>query len=208
MGKRGLKKKDWLYVMLGFILFVPTAMVIGVAIYARLNPWGSNAVPEAEDSSPEFATTPDGALDRVDSGLSLESMDPDRPAFSQWRGSRLILFYFSARCTHCKKAFPSLQAMADSLRPIGIRTIALAIKSNSHPEIQEFAEEQKSRLQMYHDEERRFGNRTGMRNVPSVALVDTNGSYLILPGFDAATPRRIRRAFEMMSASHPAINSP
>lgn len=192
-----------MYIILFFVLFIPTAISVWILVYANAHPEGDAAIPESGQADTlQYDLNEDGQREKVDSSLVLEAIEPEVGNFSHWRGARTVVFYFSAACSHCKRTFPLFQDFADSLEREGVQAIALAVEGNSHAGIQDFARERNAHMPFYHDEDRRFGQLYGYRTVPSILIVDEEGRYMRHAGFHDTTPRLIRMGLMRMRDSH------
>lgn len=108
------------------------------------------------------------------SGITIKAED-----LSPFAGKPLMLFYFSATCSHCAHAAPQILEIAKEFAPKGLTTAAIASGGNNKPGIRRFIDDAKfdDNISVVWDEARQFGELYSDGYVPKVYLVNPDGSY-------------------------------
>ena len=90
----------------------------------------------------------------------------------------MLIFYFSATCNHCKKAFPQVKNLYAGLEKKGIKMAVVAISGNKEPDIAKFITDFGVDVPVFHDKSRKFGRLYGSGNVPLIILVNKKGNII------------------------------
>lgn len=158
--------------------------------------------PQAPDAGPGFMLDKKGKRDVIDFNIELKPVSNPKLTLEQFKGRRMLLFYYSAKCPHCQQSAPHVQRLADELGPKGFASLAVAIKWNTEDDIRGFIRDFGVRMPMMQDEGRTFGENYGVGTIPVVYLINEKGEYVRWTSFDpSVTPGQIRTA----AASWPAV---
>lgn len=178
-------------------LFSATVVAFGLAAAHAQVSQG----PQPAASGPSFMLDKKGKRDVIDFNINLKPVSNQSLNFSQFKGRRMLLFYYSAKCPHCQQSAPHVQRLADELGPKGYASLAVAIKWNTEDDIRGFIRDFGVRMPMMQDDDRTFGENYGVGTIPVVYLINEKGEYIRWTSFDPAqTPAQIRTA----AASWPA----
>ncbi len=141
---------------------------------------------------PTFELDKKGQKATLDFGLDFHPISDAGLKFSKFAHSKLLVFYFSAKCPHCQHAAPYVQKLADELATKGFQSIAIAIKYNTEDDIRTFIRDFKIHMPVFHDDNRKFGENYGTGSIPLVIVANEKGEYLRWKSFDPEqTPRQI-----------------
>ncbi len=128
-----------------------------------------------------LALTQSGTLDY---NVSLKPFAGSHKNFGEFKGKKLILFYFSATCPHCQESFPHVQKLGDELTQQGFTTIAVATSNSTPHDIHKFMAERKSHVSMFQDAERHVAQKYGTGYVPVIIVANEKGEYKRFSNFD------------------------
>ena len=115
------------------------------------------------------------------SGITVKG--EDLSAFAQ---KPLLMFYFSATCSHCAHAAPQILEIAKEFAPKGLTTLSIASGGNNKPGIRRFIDDAKfdDNISVMWDESRQFGELYSDGYVPKVYLVNPDGTYKQYAAFE------------------------
>jgi peroxiredoxin len=157
--------------------------------------------PAAPEAAPAFELDKRGKRDTIDFKLDIKPVSNPQLSFTQFKGRRMLLFYFSAKCPHCQQSAPHVQRLADELGGKGYASLAMAIKWNTEDDIRGFIRDFGVRMPMMQDDARTFGENYGVGTIPVIYLINEKGEYIRWKNFEPGiTPAQIRTA----AASWPA----
>ena len=162
-----------------------------------------NATPAAASAEPVpvFEVGKDGKRARIDFKLSPNSISVPGMQFHQFANRKLMIFYFSAKCSHCQHAVGHVQKLADELATQGFTAVAISVKFNTEEEVRGFIGEYKVRMPVFQDAGNGFGTNYGTGSIPLVFLVNEKGEYLRFKTFSAEqTPALIKAESIRMAA--------
>jgi thiol-disulfide isomerase/thioredoxin len=200
-------------------ILLTAAFITGLALNVATAeaPAGPVQGPVAPEPAPTWEIGKDGKLAHIDFNLTPKPISDAGMKLSHFSNRKLMVFYFSAKCSHCQHAFPYVQKLADELTAKGFTAIAIAIKFNSEDEVRGFIRDYKVRLPVFQDQDQSFGERYGTGSIPLVFLVNEKAEYIRYKSFSAeSTPEMIKTAAALMSppaapakttAAKPATNA-
>lgn len=176
--------------------FFSTVFVAGQVADSIVSTANFSASDSAMNAVPLFEMDDKGGRKQLDFTLTPRPIsNPDIP-FSHFSNRDLLIFYFSAKCMHCRKAFPYFQSLANELSESGVTTIAVAVRNSTENDIRNFIRKQNCTLPVFHDIDRSFGLKYGTGLIPIVIAVTQYGEYLVFKDFDSGTtPAQIKRLF-------------
>ncbi len=125
-----------------------------------------------------------GKLAAFDFNIPMEGITDPSLNLSQFKGKPLMVFYFSAKCPHCMKAYPRLETMAQEYFAKGLNVIAVAVGGNRKPDIRVFIENQRVKVPVLQDTRRILGKKYGVGTVPLVLIINEKGNYIRYRSFD------------------------
>lgn len=134
--------------------------------------------------------------EKMDFSLSPEPISNPDLLFSHFSNRKLLIFYFSAKCVHCQRAFPAVQSLARELESQGVSTVAVAIKNNSKEDVRRFIRDFSCEIPVFHDKTREFSTAYGTGSVPLILTVSEGGEYKKFVEFDGEkTPHILKAVF-------------
>lgn len=143
--------------------------------------------PTPVDPDPAAAPTPVRAHAKnggLDFSIPLPPVSDPSLEYASFAGGKLLIFYFGPTCPHCQEALPQVQAFAEEIRGRGYRTLAIASSRSSAEEIREFITRYKCVLPVFWDEKRAFGDANGIRFLPTLFLVGSEGRLFRTDNFE------------------------
>lgn len=179
----------------------PSAPVAApAAVPAAAAPVNAAAAAAAEPI-PVFEVGKDGKRARIDFNLAPNSISVPGMQFHQFANRKLMIFYFSAKCSHCQHAVGHVQKLADELAPLGFTAVAISVKFNTEEEVRGFIGEYKVRMPVFQDAGNGFGTNYGTGSIPLLFLVNEKGEYVRYKTFSAEqTPALIKAESARMAA--------
>jgi peroxiredoxin len=135
------------------------------------------------DNSPKVETK-DGKVLSLDFGIPLKGISDPSLSLSQFAKEDLVIFYFSAKCPHCMRAFPEMQKIYDRFSSQGLKMIAIASGYNKRQDIHTFIANQKVQVPVLQDRTKEFGKKYGVGSVPLVVLTNPKGEFIKYKHFD------------------------
>jgi thiol-disulfide isomerase/thioredoxin len=141
--------------------------------------------PQTPEPPATFELDKKGKRAHVDFALNPKAISDANMKLSHFSNRKLMIFYFSAKCSHCQHAFPYVQKLGDELASQGVTTIAIAIKYNTEDDIRSFIRDYKVHVPVFYDEDRSFGENYGTGSIPLVMLINEKGEYIRHKSFDA-----------------------
>lgn len=158
--------------------------------------------PAAPEPAPTFEVDKKtGKRAHVNFGLSPRPISDAKMKFSHFANRKLIIFFFSAKCSHCQHAFPHVQKISDELASQGFTAIAIAIKNNSDDDIRAFIRDYKVHIPVFHDEDRSFGENYGTGYIPLIVMANDKGEYIRYTKFDPGqTPGLMKTSAAQLAA--------
>jgi peroxiredoxin len=149
--------------------------------------------PVAPEPLPTFEVDAKGKRLHMDFNLAPTPISDASLKFSQFAKQKLLVFYFSASCSHCQHAAPHVQQLSQEIASKGFKSIAIAIKNNSAEEIREFIAKYKLQMPVFYDETKEIGEKYGTGSIPLLFVVNEKGEYIRHKAFDAnQTPGMVR----------------
>jgi thiol-disulfide isomerase/thioredoxin len=148
--------------------------------------------PLPPEPMPTFELDKKGQKALLNFGFNFHPISDAKLKFSQFANSKLLVFYFSAKCGHCQHAAPYVQKLADELATKGFKSIAIAVKFNTEDDIRGFIRDFKIHMPVFHDDTREFGENYGTGSIPLIVVANQKGEYLRWKSFDPEqTPRQV-----------------
>jgi thiol-disulfide isomerase/thioredoxin len=145
---------------------------------------------------PPFQMDNKGNRKQLDFSLALRPISNPDILFAHFSNRDLVIFYFSPKCMHCRKAFPYIQSLAGEISESGANTIAIAVRNSTENDVRNFIRKQNCSLPVFHDTDRSFGQKYGTGNIPIVVAVNQYGEYIIFKDFfSSTTPGQLKRLF-------------
>jgi len=132
---------------------------------------------------PDFEMDKTRKRKTIDYSIPLKPISNTDMLLSHFANRNLVFFFFSAKCTHCQNAFPYIQKLANKMEPLGVQTVAIAIKNNSDSDIRDFIREFKCTLPVFQDEKRLFSKPYGTGRIPLTIAVNSSGQYIRFTSF-------------------------
>ena len=140
----------------------------------------------------EFEKDAKGKLKRMDFSLGIKALSHPDYLFAHFAQKKTVIFYFSAKCIHCQKAFPVIQKLANELQAQNIQVVAIAVKNNTEGDVRDFIRQYRCSLPVFHDSEKKFSSVYGTGSIPLVIYVNERGEYIRFKRFNAnTTPNQI-----------------
>jgi thiol-disulfide isomerase/thioredoxin len=97
-------------------------------------------------------------------------------SFSQFKGRRLLVFFWSQGCVPCLKTMPSLNTMADQYAKGSFEVIPIAVDSHGAAGAKAVLARQKwTHLRAFADPNRDLANDLGITSLPTSLLIDPLG---------------------------------
>lgn len=97
-------------------------------------------------------------------------------SFTQFKGKRLVVFFWSEACAPCLKTMPSLNKMAERYAGQGFEVVPIAVDSTGAAGAKALLARQKwPRLKAYADPRRELATALGISYLPTAVLVDQAG---------------------------------
>ena len=157
--------------------------------------------PIAPEPAPTFELDKKGQKAHLDFSLAFQPISDASLRFQNFAKRKLVIFYFSAKCSHCLHAAPYVQKVSDELAAKGFASIAIAVKYNTGDDIRTFIRDYKIHMPMFHDDTRLFGENYGTGSIPLVFLVNEKGEYIRYKTFDAEqTPAMMKTQAHQFAA--------
>lgn len=154
------------------------------------------ALSSVASENSEFVLFADSATKKplqMDFSKPLTGINDPGLVFSQFAGKPLLIYYFSPKCGHCQRHFPSYQALVREFEPRGIRGIAISlggyIKRN---DVRQFIEQFSVALPVFQDGDGQFGPSYGTGYVPVAYLVLPDGTFYRYENMGEKTTEHIR----------------
>jgi len=94
-------------------------------------------------------------------------------SLASYRGSRVLLVFWSASCGYCRQELPAINAMETELSRKDIRVVAIHLGEGSY---REFLQSAGIDLVSVEDADGEVGRAYRIRGVPSLALIGKDGS--------------------------------
>ena len=135
------------------------------------------------DHSPK-AESKDGKTLSFDFGIPLKGISDPSLSLSQFAKQDLVIFYFSAKCPHCMRAYPQMQAIYERFASQGLKMIAVASGFNKRQDIHTFIANQKVQVPVLQDRTKKFGKKYGVGSVPLIILANAQGEFIKYKHFD------------------------
>lgn len=177
-------------------VFLTAALLTGMAtVLVHAQPLrGPVQGPAAPEPPPTFEIDKKtGKRAHIDFALKPKPISDANMKLSHFSNRKLVVFYFSAKCSHCQHAFPIVQKLTDELSAQGFSSIAIAIKNNTEDDIRGFIRDYKVHMPVFYDEDRSIGDNYGTGSIPLVLVVNEKGEYIRYKTFDAEeTPKLIK----------------
>ena len=129
--------------------------------------------------------------DEVAQGFSLETVEGRRVALEDYKGKKIILFFFTTWCRYCGATLSALQKKKARLEEDGIVLLAIDV-GESQPKVASFRKKRKITFDILLDESMAVTQKYRVIGVPTFFLVGTNG-IVIYEGNDL--PRNYREIF-------------
>ncbi len=149
-----------------------------------------------DNSIPDFEKDSTKKRRYIDFGLELPPVSNPDMLFSHFANRKLLIFFFSAKCVHCQRAFPHVQKLAKKLEAQGVSSIGIAIKNNSESDIRQFIRQFNCDIPVFHDSERKFSNPYGTGSIPLILAVNDRAEYIRFRHFkEDVTPGLIEELF-------------
>jgi len=133
------------------------ALLLLVVVLAGLFFWGRHSIvgrPAADFTLPDTAGTGEVSL-------------------ASYRGSRVLLVFWSASCGFCRHELPALNALEPELSRKDIRVVAIHVGQGNY---REFLQSAGIDLVSLEDADGAVARAYRVHGVPSLALIGTNGS--------------------------------
>ena len=131
-----------------------------------------------------------------DYNLDVSPFTHSNRSFTDLKGKKAIVFYFSAKCPHCQKATPHILELAKKLKKDSVTVYALAVTVNTEQQLAEFVSGNKMDIPLFHDQQRAFARSYGTGRVPLILLLNKKGHYMQINGFnEQSDPERIHKIF-------------
>jgi thiol-disulfide isomerase/thioredoxin len=186
--------------LLGFILLIPAIVVAvfaaGLASDSIVQKKDFSLLDSAMNAAPPFERDDKGNRKQLDFSLTLRPISNPDILFSHFSNRNLVIFYFSPKCMHCRKAFPYIQSLAGEISEARANTIAIAVRNSTENDVRNFIRKQNCSLPVFHDTDRSFGLKYGTGNIPIVVAVNRYGEYIIFKDFDSSTtPGQVKKLF-------------
>ena len=140
-----------------------------------------------QDHSPKIETK-DGKPVSLDFGIPLKGISDPSLSLSQFAKEDLVIFYFSAKCPHCMRAYPQLQKIYERFASQGLKMIAIASGYNKRQDIHTFIANQKVQVPVLQDKSKKFGKQYGVGSVPLVIISNAKGEFIKYKHFDHQKP--------------------
>lgn len=168
---------------------------------AAVAPAPAAPVAASAEPAPTFETGKDGKRAHIDFRLSPNSISVPGMQFHQFANRKLMIFYFSAKCSHCQHAVGHVQKLADELAAQGFTAVAISVKFNTEEEVRGFIGEYKVRMPVFQDEGNGFGTNYGTGSIPLLFLVNEKGEYIRYKTFTAELTPGLIKAESVRMAS-------
>ncbi len=94
---------------------------------------------------------------------------------SSYRGHVTLVNIWATWCVPCRKEMPSMQALFDSLAPLGFRIAAVSIDMESPDVVRDFSSDLGLTFDILHDRSGEIQQVYQTTGVPESFLLDTNG---------------------------------
>ena len=131
-----------------------------------------------EETGPILEIDKNGIEQVMDFTVPLLGISDQGLSFEKFSKRPLLIFYFSAKCPHCQKAFPDIQKLSDEFTPKGLTTIAVSVSHNKKADIRTFIRDVGIRVPMLQDKDRKFSDLYGTGSVPLIILVQPDGRFI------------------------------
>ncbi len=112
--------------------------------------------------------------DEVAHAFSLETVEGRRVALEDYKGKKIILFFFTTWCPYCVAKFPVLARKKAQLEEEGIVLLLINV-GESQPKVASFREKKKVAFDILLDESMSVAQNYRVIGVPTFFLVGTNG---------------------------------
>ena len=133
---------------------------------------------------PAFATDKEGKVEPFDYSIKLNAFTDKKLSLESFKNENLLVFYFSAKCGHCKAAYPHLKKLFAEIKSKGIKMVAISAAMNKEKDIAHFVTSLKVDVPVFHDKNRGFSKKYGSGKVPLIMLVNKHGNHFKLKKFD------------------------
>lgn len=137
------------------------------------------ALADDEQTSFElFADSLSGKPAKMDFSKNLSGINDPGLLFSHFSQKPLLIYYFSPKCAHCQRHFPTFQQIAKEFEAAGVSSVGISlggyIKKN---DVRTFIDQIGVTIPVFQDSDRQFGNAYGTGYVPVMFLVLPDGTF-------------------------------
>jgi thiol-disulfide isomerase/thioredoxin len=137
-----------------------------------------------------------GNLMVFDYSIKLKAFSHINMKLEDMKDKNFLLFYFSARCGHCKQSIPYLLKLVKEMENDSLYMIAIALGHNKDEDIATFIKTLKVDVPMFQDSKKEFSKKYGTGFVPVVYLVTKKGTYFHLRNFKKEkSPEQIKKLY-------------
>jgi thiol-disulfide isomerase/thioredoxin len=114
----------------------------------------------------------------MDFAIDLKGVSDKGLEFSQFKDKPLVVFFFSAKCPHCIRAYPHVELMQKEFAEMGMTFLAIASGSNQTRDVKKFIDDQQASLPFFIDSDRAFAGKYKITSVPTTFLVNSKGEFI------------------------------
>ncbi len=151
-------RKQW-YVVGGVVV------VLAVALFIATRVFGSDLFPVAPGSkAPEFRAA------------TMTSGSKTTKSISDYRGQVVLLNMWATWCGPCKQEMPGIQALHESLGPLGLRVVAVSVDDPGLEDaIRAFVAEHKLTFEILHEGSGKIEHDYQTSGIPETFLIGKDG---------------------------------
>lgn len=114
----------------------------------------------------------------MDFAIDLKGVSDKGLEFSQFKDKPLVVYFFSAKCPHCIRAYPHVELMQKEFAEMGMTFVAVASGSNRTRDVKNFISDQQASLPFFIDSDRAFASKYSITSVPTTFLVNSKGEFI------------------------------
>ena len=151
-------RKQW-YIVGGVVV------VLAVALFIATRVFGSDLFPVAPGSeAPEFRAA------------TMTSGSKTTKSISDYRGQVVLLNMWATWCGPCKQEMPGIQALHESLGPLGLRVVAVSVDDPGLEDaIRAFVAEHKLTFEILHEGSGKIEHDYQTSGIPETFLIGKDG---------------------------------
>ena len=140
-------------------------VVLAVALYVVTRTFGADLFPVAPGSkAPEFQAT------------TMVAGGPKTKNIIDYRGQVVLLNMWATWCGPCKQEMPGIQALHDSLGPLGLRVVAVSVDDPGFDSaIRSFVAEQKLTFEILHEGSGKIERDYQTSGIPETFVIGKDG---------------------------------